>query len=234
MNIEDIKNKIDNIGNIKVIFEPDVYKESRIQKKDLQEILKKSQVSLRGWDFPHVPIQDREDTKRPYFIGNGIEFYTDWERITEIFRFYQSGQFLAKFVLYEDTIGNLHGKELNPGKYLDFLSLIYKITEIVLFVKNIIENTDIEGGTLTIEINKTKDRELESIFSSRIFFFNAGYICHMDQVVAKKTFKKEEIAVNFIEISREFIKSVFDDFNWTNYSDQMIKTHQENLLNRRI
>lgn len=234
MNTTNLKNKIDSIGNIRVIFEPTVFKEDCIKKKDLQEILRKSQVSLRGWDFPHVPIQDREDTKKPYSLGNGIEFYTDWGRIAEIFRFYQSGQFLAKFALYEDTIGNLHGKELKPGKYLDFLSLIYKLTEIVLFIKNIIENTNIEGGTLTIEINKTKDRELESIFSSRIFPFNAGYICHMDQVVAKKTFKKEEIAVNFIEISCELIKSVFDDFNWTNYSDQMIKTHQENLLNRRI
>jgi hypothetical protein len=234
MNIEEIKNKINSIGNIKVVFEPEIYKESRIQKKDLQEILRKSQVSLRGWDFPHVPIQDREDTKRPYSIGNGIEFYTDWEKFSEIYRFYQSGQFLSKFALCEDTIGNLHGKELKPGKYLDFLSLIYKITEIVLFIKNIIENTDIEGGSLIIEINGTKDRELESIFSSRIFSFNAGYICHMNQVVVKKMFNKDEITANFIEISREFIKSVFDDFNWTNYSDQMINTHQENLLNRRI
>ena len=65
MNIEDIKNKIDSIGNIKVIFEPSSYNQNRILKKDLQDVLEKSQVSLRGWNFPHISREDREDTKRP-------------------------------------------------------------------------------------------------------------------------------------------------------------------------
>ena len=225
---------MDAIGNIKVVFEPSTYNENRIQKRNLQEILEKSVVSLRGWSFPHVPKQDNDGSKRPYSIGNGIEFYTYWEKFIEIFRLYQSGQFLAKFALYEDTIGELNGKKLESGKYLDFLSTIYKITEIVLFINNLIENTDIEGGSLTIEINKTRDRELEAIFSQNIFSFHAGYICRMGQVPLNESFSKEKIAADPLEISRNLIKRIFDDFNWKDYSEQMIKTHQENLLNRRI
>jgi hypothetical protein len=234
MNSQDIKNKIESIGNIKVIFEPKTYQKDRIQKNDLQGILEKSQVSLRGWNFPHIPLADRDNTKRPYSIGDGIEFYTDWEKFIEIFRFYQSGQFLAKFALYEDRISSLHDRVLKPGEYLDFLSLIYKITEVVLFIKNVIENTNIEGGVLTIEINKTKDRELESIFSSRIISFNAGYICRIEKIETVIEFEREKIINENLEISMALIKNIFDDFNWKNYSEKMIRNHQENLLNRRI
>jgi hypothetical protein len=234
MTIEDIKKKIDSIGNMKVIFEPTIYSENRIQKKDLQDVLEKTQVSMRGWSFPHIPREDRDDGKRPYSIGNGVEFYTSWQDMTEIFRLYQSGQFLAKFALREDTLGEVYGKKLEVGKYLDFLGFIYKVTEIVSFIKNLIDNTDIEGGRLTIEINKVMDRELESIFSQNIFSFNAGYICRMDKISITREFNKEKISNEPLEISREFIKAVFDDFNWRNYSDQMIQTHQANLLNRRI
>lgn len=234
MIIEDVKKKIDSIGNMKVIFEPTVYKENRVQKKDLQGVLEKTQVSLRGWSFPHIPREDRDDGKRPYSIGNGVEFYTSWQDMVEAFRFYQSGQFLAKFALREDTLGEAYGKKIEAGKYLDFLSLIYKITEIVSFIKNLIDSTDIEGGRLTIEFHKIKDRVLEPIFSQNIFSFNAGYICRMDEISITREFDREKISNDFLEIGREFIKAVFDDFNWRNYSDQMIQTHQENLLNHRI
>ncbi len=234
MSVEEIKGELKRIGNVKVIFEPKFYDGNRISKKNLSEVLEKSKVNLRGWSFPHIPIEDKEDGKRPYSIGNGVEFYVSWQGIIEISRFYQSGQFLSIFALREDTLGELRGEPLEKGKYLDFLGLIYKITEIVLFVKNLIENTNIEGGNLTIEINNTRDRELESIFSSSIFSFNAGYICRMPKVKVDYEIKKENIATNHLEISRELIKSIFDDFNWKNYLEQMIQTHQENLINRRI
>jgi hypothetical protein len=128
----------------------------------------------------------------------------------------------------------LHDRVLKPGEYLDFLSLIYKITEVVLFIKNVIENTNIEGGVLTIEINKTKDRELESIFSSRIISFNAGYICRIEKIETVIEFEREKIINENLEISMALIKNIFDDFNWKNYSEKMIRNHQENLLNRRI
>lgn len=234
MTIEEIRGKLNSIGNIKVIFEPKIYNETLISKKELQIILEKSKVSLRGWSFPHIPIEDREDGKRPYSIGNGVEFYVSWQGIIETSRFYQSGQFISKFALREDTLGELYGRPLEAGKYLDFLGLIYKITEITLFMKNLVENTNIEEGNLIIEINNTRDRELESIFSQTILSFNAGYICRMNKVTASCKIYKEKIIIDYLEISRELIKSIFDDFNWKNYSEQMIQTHQENLINRRI
>jgi hypothetical protein len=234
MDIEDVKKKIDSMGNMRVIFEPTVFKSDRIHKKQLLEILEKSQVSLRGWSFPHLPRENRDDTKRPYSIGNGIESYTDWERETEVFNFFQSGQFIAKFALLEDTLGELYGNELEPGKYLDFLSLIYKVTEICLFIRNLVENTDIEGGKLIIEINKTKNRQLESLFSHQILPLMGDYVCHLDTVSITRNFDRERILFEHTGIAFEFIREIFGDFNWNNYSEKMILTHQENLLTRRI
>lgn len=122
----------------------------------------------------------------------------------------------------EDTLGEVYGKKIEAGKYIDFLGLIYKITEITLFIKNLIENTEIEGGTLTIEIHNTRNRELESLFSQNIFSFNAGYICRIEEITTFREFDREKIMTSPLEVSRELIKDIFDDFNWKNYSDQMI------------
>ena len=133
MNIADVRNKLKTVGNMEVIFEPSqAFEKNLISKAKLKDILEKSVVSLRGWSFPHIPNQDLEHTKRPYIFESGLEFFTDWDKFIEMFRLYQSGQFLARFALYEDTIGKLNNKELKPGEYLDFISTIYKFTEIVL------------------------------------------------------------------------------------------------------
>jgi len=235
MTIEELKGKIDSIGNIKVIFEPNIYSENLIPKKELQNILEKSKVNLRGWSFPHIPTETNDNNKRPYFISDGgIEFYDCWSGIMEIFRFYQSGQFLAKMALREDTMGKLRNVELKAGEYLDFLGVIYKVTEVSIFIKNIIENTEIEGGTIIIEINNTKGRKLDSIFNNMIDSFYDDYISGMNPVTVSCKFDREKIVNNPLQISRELIGDIFTEFNWTNYSEQMIQTHQENLVNRKI
>ena len=234
MNINDVKARLDAIGNIKIVFEPSIYQESLISKKNLESVLESARVSLRGWSFPHVPIEDRDDGKRPYSIGNGIEFYTCWEKYIEIFRLHQSGQFLGRFAMYEDTIGEVGGNKIVPGAYLDFLSLIYRLTEVVLFIRNLVEAADMKGGSLTVELHKVRDRELESLFSFNIPSFHSNYVCRMDEIVVTQVFDRECILKDPNIISREIIKSIFEDFNWKNYSDEMIKTHQENLVNRRI
>lgn len=235
MNIEEIKKEIDQVGHVSVIFEPSSYNSTLIHKGLLLEVLEKSAVSLRGWDFPHIPREDSAYCRRPYSIGNGLEFYTSWNNIQkEIFRLYQSGQFLAKFILYEDTIEKVHGNILEPGKYLDFLSLIYRSTEIILFIKNLMVNSNIDNGKIIITINRTQDRELDSIFSDRIPSFYSSYICRINQIVVSRSFSREEIVDNFLDIARELIGDIFNDFNWTNYSGDMIRNHQENLINRTI
>lgn len=234
MDAQDIQNKLESVGHIKVVFEPDIYLEDRIPKRRLEDVLNEAAVSLRGWNYPHIPIQDKETSKRPYSIGSAVEFYTHWDKFIEIFRLYQSGQFLAKTSLFEDTLGQLRGKDLPPGKYLDFLGLIYRITEINLFISNLITATDIQGGRLFITISKTRDRELESIFDNNIMSFMGGYVCRMNEVEVQENFDREKILNQPLIVAREIIKKIFEDFNWKNYSETMIQTHQENFVNRRI
>lgn len=234
MNAIDAKKIIESEGYFNVIFEPATFLENRIERKGLQEILEKSAIGLRGWNFPHISTSNRDESVVPYSIKNGIEFFTIWGNIAEIFRFYQSGQFLAKYAVIEDRIGIWGQKNLKPREYLDFLSLIFRFTEIVLFIKNMIDVTDIDGGKIIIELHNTKDRELESLFNSSIFSFNSDYITRMDPVIAEINFTREKIQSDYLELSRELVKQFFDDFNWKNYSDAMIVTHQDNLLKRRI
>ena len=234
MTENEVIQKINNLGHIKFVFEPNIYKKDLIEKKDLQNILEKTKISLRGWSFPHIPPYNTENDRAPYFTSNGIEFFIDSNMYKEIFRFYKSGQFVGKFILLEDIIDKINNTEVKPGKYLDFLSLIYKITEIVLFIKNIVENIGVDGGLIKLEINNTKNRELESIFNSMILPFNSNYICYMNQIKVEYKFEKEQILNDALLVSRILIKSIFNDFNWKNYSEEMIVNHQENLIKHRL
>src|SRR5438093_8765937 len=82
--------KIKSHGHWRVVIRPFTFKKTRISEiKRLLPLLEKASVQLRGWDFPHI---DRND---PPTIGlDYIGQECDWEDILEIWRFYQSGQFV--------------------------------------------------------------------------------------------------------------------------------------------
>ena len=102
------------------------------------------------------------------------------------------------------------------------------------FIKNLIENTEIEEGTLVLEINNSQGRKLDSIFNSMIDSFYDEYVSGMNTITVSRKFKREKIINDPLQISRELIGDIFTEFNWVNYSEAMIQTHQENLVNRKI
>ena len=88
--------QIKSKGYWKVVLRPFPHKERVPNITDLEGILQRSTVQLRGgWDFPHV---DR--SRRPRFGTDYIEQAVnlegggDFPDIKEFWRFYQSGQFI--------------------------------------------------------------------------------------------------------------------------------------------
>lgn len=236
MNFDQTKKEVEQTGYIKIIFEPANGKDGRFEKKEIQELLDKSTVSLRGWSFPMMSKYNSPDKTFcvPYNIENGKEFYSNFDDRKEVGRFYSSGQFVYEFSLLEDYRNTFNGKEFTKGEYLDFLSTIYKITEIVLFIKKLIENSDIEGGRLEIGIHGVKNRKLEPIFSHQIFGFHDAYVSMVEKATAFSIFTREQILENSESISRKMIVKIFEDFNCNDISESVIETHQDNLINRRF
>jgi hypothetical protein len=94
----------------------------------LYPLLQKISVQLRGWDFPHLDTQTRLHIDKDW-IGQEIE----WNHYLELWRFYQSGQFVHFSGMHEDWRDQSElwpsDKDWKPG--LDFIvhDAVFRFTE---------------------------------------------------------------------------------------------------------
>ena len=96
--MSELLEKIRSRGYWKVIIRPATFVEKRVEHRSaLLSILEKSSVESRGWSFPkvwgHLGVEEGSD-----WIGQEIGL----EPIMELWRFYQSGQFIDYFAMPED------------------------------------------------------------------------------------------------------------------------------------
>src|ERR1035441_3490152 len=96
-----ILDKIKSRGYWRINFEPLVYEQKLKTLGECKDIIEKSQVELRGWNYPHFPRRTGTDVG----LESGDKFYEgwiDWFNHIEFWRMYQSGQFLHYFAVRED------------------------------------------------------------------------------------------------------------------------------------
>ena len=87
-------------GYWRVVIRPGNYVEKRVSNfSALYPLLQKISVQLRGWDFPHLDRHNDLDEDLDW-IGQEI----NWSYYIELWRFYQSGQFVHMSALAEDWI----------------------------------------------------------------------------------------------------------------------------------
>ena len=97
--------KIQLRGYWKVVIHPGNFDETRVSNiSNLYPLLEKISVQLHGWDFPHLdsrtpPVTDAD------WVGQEI----DRLHHIELWRFYQSGQFVHISALTEDWLGKFPG-----------------------------------------------------------------------------------------------------------------------------
>ena len=128
-------NKIQSRGYWKVVIRPTVFVEKRIENfAELYPILQKTYVQLKHWrwEFPQINIAAAP--------GYGIDWIgqeSEWDEYLELWRFYQSGQFVNFKGLYEDWRDNSTRRQpppnWAPGQYLEVEDTLLQFTEIFEF-----------------------------------------------------------------------------------------------------
>lgn len=204
-----------------------------------KEIIKSSSVQFRGWDYPHFPTNILEH-QNIYVAGDKIEAWIDSGQYKEIWRFYNTGQFIHLFALREDWLkedswvsSNL--KEILPGTSLEIICAIYSITEIFSFIRNIVQAVLYKDGiVLELSLFGAKDRNLFISDSSRMPLMGE-YKSVIDTIVfPKKIYGIQEIETNYLDFAFENIVYLFNQFNWDNPPMQVIKEDQKKLIERRF
>jgi len=192
----------------------------------ISEALQASQVTLRGWYFPHF---DRENTTN---FARGVQSFTSGRGILrrhlEGYRAYQSGVFVWKSEYWEDT----EGRVPQGQKALSFIGVIFHITEFMLFAKRYYERLAPEASLqLRIKLTDTQGRYLIS-FGEGLLFEN--YTCREPEVEVLLKCTATELAASWEELSRKATRHVYELFNWNNATEDMIRQRQQNYLNQRV
>jgi len=203
-----------------------------------KEVVEKNSVSLRGWDFPHIPRRNDENSG----MASAATFYEGWEdwvNHKEFWHIYKTGQFLYYRGLREDWLDEDEwrskvAEEIKPGSSLGVVgSVIYEITEAFLFLSRLAKNGLYEEGVnVNITLNNTKDRELWIEDPLRASFMYPRKTS-AENIFFEKKYTKEEIVNNYKDIANKLILYIFDSFEF-NPPPEQIEKDQEKLLTGRI
>ncbi len=209
----------------------------QLQLSQCKEVIEKSAVELRGWDYPHIPRRSGDDTN----LTPGNDFYEgwiDWGAHKEIWRMHQSGQFIHYRAMEEDWFqeDDWHGdlKQINPGTVLSIISAVYFLTEVFEFLSRLIrEGLYKEGIEVHIQLHTGSGRKLAVFDPMRAPLFR-DYTTGADIVeFPSKTYKSDELKESK-EQALSVALYIFQRFGWDNPPIETIKNDQEKLLNRRL
>lgn len=155
----DLLRKIQTRGHWRTLIKPSSFVPDRIAIDKLLPALEQARVELRGWDYPHVD---------PAAIRTHLDFIeqsTDWEHHKELFRFYQSGQFVHYRGFHEDWRDEssllwppdtnwAHGARLGMG------AMIYHFTEVFEFAARLAGNEEAgdEVMSVSVEVHRIRGR----------------------------------------------------------------------------
>lgn len=231
----EIIEKIKSRGYWRVNFHPLIYEERLSPLSKCKDIVEKNAVRLRGWDYPHYPRRRGDDTG----LNPGNDYYQgwiDWWSHKELWRMYQSGQFIHYRGLTEDWDDeeNLTPIESKIPKmvYLGVAHTVYLITEIYEFLLGLVmEGIYREGVKVSISLYNARGRKLwledrgrvpfmiEKITGARNIEFNAEY-------------NEKDIIDSSNELVIKVVLNFFERFEWVP-SEDLIRKDQDELLKRK-
>lgn len=228
----------------RVLIRPDKYKEQLIGNLGkCYEIIEKSKLSLRGWDYPHLSGRQSERAQGKDWIAS----WSDFMGHCEYWRLYQSGQFVHLFSVREATEEGVkeklrntmkqhlsHQKDVNidsvPG-FISIVNFVYNITEIFEFAARLSQAVPyFEKTNIRIELNKIKGFVLAASFD-RIWF--EYYSASEDSLDNEWSIENAALLANSKDAALNAIIWYFERFGWLVPPIEVIKQDQENLIKGR-
>ncbi len=233
--MNDLIEKIKSNGYWKVVIRPTVFVNDRIPVlRECRKIVEESSVLLRGWDYPHFDLNSIENAID--YVGLKVEFMEHFE----LWRQYQSGQFVHLFACFEDYLDrsqfspSLSIRTQSPDtRYLSILSTLYTLTEIFLFASRLASKEILDPSCeISISLHGMKNRQL--------FFFDKGrllrrnYICNEEYLPYTKVLEISELLVDFDRQARIALLWFFERFNWNDFTEGFFIDEQKKYLERNV
>ena len=169
-------------------------------------------------------------------LTNGVASWTDNEYATEYWRLYQSGQFLHLFALNENNPRNQQQQRLlrriygqqTPG-YVDFLGLLYTVTEIFEFATRLCLKKLYRGSLeITIELKDIEGFRLWVPEPARHVPYE--WVSHEPELRWTRPFPSAELIANSADRALDAAIWFFERFGWESPSKDSLGRDQREML----
>lgn len=228
----DVAGLIRTRGFWHVIIRPATYDPGFVPYVELEHLIASTRVSIRGWDLPHVedpnPIQ-RGST----WIGRDVA----WDYHLEVWRLYQSGQFVHLNSLRNDW----HDRSAlspappgwQPGTALGVGDALYTLGEYYEFASRLSLALPGEGAlTVHLRLQNLAGREL-TVNDPRRASFDSRRSTQMDTFdTGERDFTVEQLVADPRSLAVDTACELFARFGW-DASPDLLRDHLEELWNWR-
>ncbi|CDZ31647.1 Hypothetical protein NGAL_HAMBI1145_04100 [Neorhizobium galegae bv. officinalis] len=203
---------IQSLGHWRVNIRPLSAPSKLLTLAECREVVTKSSVSLRGWDYPHISTRD-DSQGGVENVGDFVQGWCDWYHHVEFWRMYKSTQYLHYKALREDLTEDAPGKPSEPS--LGVGTSVYTMTELVEFAFRLFRaGLYGDGALINVTIGNTAGRQLWIDDPRRM-----GFSYPRTTAATKIEIQREVSAADFradpIHISSEMAVELFDHFGWT-------------------
>lgn len=220
---------IRSTGYTRVVIRPNEIPET-LTVMEANELVEKSSVSLRGWDYPHITTRNDDHGGKETF-ADFVQHWCNWNNHREFWRMYKSGQFLHYKSLREDLN---QGEKDFANPVLAIGSLIYTVTEVVEFMYRLSRHGLYKSGAeVELTIGGTKGRQLW-VDDPRRMPFSAPRVTSSPSIIVERTILPEQLETGEPkDPALSMLMEIFDAFGWKPSSDQ-INRNQDDLYALRL
>ena len=201
---------LDNIrsrGYWKIIIHPSEFVQDRVADiSELYPILNRTSVHLRGWDFPHLSA-----SMEPKRRNDSIEGHYVRKPFLEVWRFYQSGQFV------DISSAPYDWEESSRGRIINVADCVYRLTEAFEFAARL-SLTKAGGEFMHIEITH------ENLTGRGLDFKGTGNVgkgltSRADDFFFEQDVSQIELLTEPLELALEPATNLFRQFGWEPHFD---------------
>lgn len=199
----------------------------RIEPPRLRQVLQESAVSLRGWDFPAMNPSDVK------FHQTQMTAAIDWDRFHERMSLGYQGAFGFARILWGDLAPETSlGYPPPPARPIDFVGLLWDLTEFLRFAVTLFEKLGAESVWLDVALHGVRGRKLGAFDLRRSLHWNTVAV---DPAIRCSRLEKFGILQGeWKSLAVDWAREIFTVFQWPDANAEMLRKDQEDLLQRRF
>ena len=224
-----LSDEIRSKGHWAIVIHPDTYQAKRADLSELETIINRTRVQLRGWDFPHFggtdPIKHRM---------RSITCSPDWQYYRESWRLYQSGQFTYLIGLHEDWLDRTERSWGPPahlmerGPLLGVGDSLFRMTEIFEFARRLaVTPLGDEAMHVKVEVHGLEGRMLWVDNPNR-FPMEREHRAEIHTFVMEERIPTAQLVAESRSLAADWARELFTRFGWSP-PIEMLRGQQDEL-----